>query len=99
MKQEIFCSLLQDIYTVDDLPPDLWKRACLNIGDGGLGYRCVTDVTCSEYAASIIECSSLLDKIHPGFIATIENIHMSVGHCGLNVLEDFRACLNFIFFF
>jgi hypothetical protein len=96
MKQEIFCSLLQDIYTVDDLPPELWKRACLNIGDGGLGYRCVTDVTCSAYAASIIECSSLLDKIHPGFIATMENIHMSVGHCGLNVLEDFRACLNFI---
>ena len=22
MKQEIFCSLLQDIYTVDDLPPE-----------------------------------------------------------------------------
>jgi len=96
MKQEIFCSLLQDIYTVDDLPPELWKRACLNIGDGGLGYRCATDVTCSAYAASIIECSSLLDKIYPGFTTTMENIHESVNHCGLNVLEDFRACLNFI---
>ena len=96
MKREIFCSLLKDIYTADDIPPELWNRACLNIGDGGLGYRCVQDVSFCAYAASLIECSSILEKTFPGFNAIMDSIHTSSDHCGLNVLEDFKACLNFI---
>ena len=96
MKREIFCSLLKDIYTADDIPPELWNRACLNIGDGGLGYRCVQDVSFCAYAASLIECSSILEKTFPGFNTIMDSIHTSSDHCGLNVLEDFKACLNFI---
>ena len=45
MKREIFCSLLEDAFTADNIPEEIWKRACLNIGDGGLGYRSVHDVS------------------------------------------------------
>jgi len=95
MKREIFCSLLNGIYTADSVPPELWKRACLNIGDGGLGYRSVYDVSFSAYAASLMQCSGLLEKTFPSFQASIGSVHTSTQHCG-GVLENFKECLQFI---
>ena len=96
MKREIFCSLIKDVYTAGNIPQELWKRACLNIGDGGLGYRSVYDVSFSAYAASLIECSHSLDKTLPGFVQRLENIHTLHQPSELNVLKDFQDCLKFI---
>ena len=96
MKREIFCSLLEDVFTADNIPEELWKRACLNIGDGGLGYRSVHDVSFSAYAASLVECSRSLDKTLPDFVQRLENIHTLQQPSDLNVLRDFQDCIQFI---
>jgi len=95
-KKDILCSLLKHKYTRDSLPDDIWQRARLHINDGGLGYRFAEDVTWSAYAASVFECSSLLDKIYPGFSVELEAAHLHRESQSIGVINDFAACLRFL---
>ena len=95
MKKDIFCSLLNNIYTRDTLPESLWNRALLHIGDGGLGFRNTHDVTWSAYAASFFECAPTMSKFFPGLCDEMDSIHLNQDD-HIPALNDFKACLNFI---
>jgi len=97
-KKSILYSHLKYKYNTNTLPDEIWHHARLHINDGRLGYRFAADLTWSAYAASIFECSRLLDSIYPGSMAVIDSIHLPLPRASssIGVLQDFHQRLRFL---
>ena len=92
LKKLVLSSILK--FPNNNIPDIIWKQACLNISDGGLGLQDLLQVSKGAFVASVVECAEFVEDIFPGYKESIKDVNHHTGILMNQCLQNINSIIT-----